>query len=83
MLQADALRRDAIQQGQLFFQWQGCLIYAALASGHPREQPLRRGHLFQMEAFGAVLGLPIGFEGGPELPVFLGVFVEDEEAWGA
>lgn len=82
MLQADALRGDAIQQGQLFFEWQGCLIYAALAFGQPRQQPLGDGHLFQMEPFGPGFGLPLSFEIGPELPIFRRVFAGEDDVTG-
>lgn len=82
MLQADALLGDAIQQGQLFFEWQGCLIYAALAFGQPRQQPLGDGHLFQMEPFGPGFGLPLSFEIGPELPIFRRVFAGEDDVTG-
>src|ERR1017187_6081377 len=36
-----------------------------------------------MHPLGAVLGLPLGFEIGPELLVFLGVFVGEDEVTGA
>ena len=36
-----------------------------------------------MQPFGAVLRLPLGFEVGPQLPIVLRVFVEDEDATGA
>jgi hypothetical protein len=36
------------------------LVDSALASGNPRQHPLGGGHLFEMEPFSAVLGLPIG-----------------------
>ena len=39
--------------------------------------------MFQMQPFGAVLRLPLGFEVGPQLPIVLRVFVEDEDATGA
>src|ERR1017187_9554083 len=35
-----------------------------------------------MHPLGAVLGLPLGFEIGPELLVFLGVFVGEDEVTG-
>ena len=82
MLQADALRGDAIQQSQLFFEWQGCLIYAALAFGQPRQQPLGDGHLFQMGPFGPGFGLPLSFEIGPELPIFRRVFAGEDDVTG-
>jgi hypothetical protein len=35
-----------------------------------------------MHPFGAALGLPLGFEIGPELLVFLGVFAGEDEVTG-
>ena len=57
-------------------------IDAALDFGHPREQPLGGGHLFQMEPFGPGLGVPLGFEIGPELLIVGGVLAGDEDATG-
>jgi len=55
---------------------------APLAFGIPCEQPLGCGHLFEVQPFGPGLGLPLGFEIGPELLVFLGVFGREQEGHG-
>ena len=41
--------------------------YKQLWADLEAEWPLGGGHLFQMHPLGAVLGLPLGFEIGPEL----------------
>jgi len=71
-LEARALHRDAIEQGQLFVEWHFVLVDFPLADGHARDQPLAGGHLFELYPFRAALRLPLGYELVPELLVFLG-----------
>ena len=56
-LQARALRGDAVQEGQLPLSGQFVPIDAPLAFGKPGKQPMGGGHLFQIQPFGAALGL--------------------------
>jgi hypothetical protein len=74
------LRGNFSQQGKLLCELDVGLVDSALTRGYAGEQPLGRGYLFQVEPFGAVLRLPIGYEIGPELLVFLRVFLADEDA---
>lgn len=73
-LQACALRGNAIQQGDSLLDRQSALVDSSFALGHPAQQSMGRDDLFQMHPFDGILGLPLGFEGGPELLVFLRIF---------
>ena len=65
-LQLRALFRNIAQHDELFFAEFDELVDLPLAIGNPREQPLGGDHGFQVAAFGAVLGLPVGFQFVPE-----------------
>src|ERR1022692_1584602 len=65
-LELRALFRNIAQHDELFFAEFDELVDLPLAIGNPREQPLGGDHGFQVAAFGAVLGLPVGFRFVPE-----------------
>jgi hypothetical protein len=81
-LQLRALFGNIAQHDELFFAEFDELVDLLLALGNPREQPLGRDHGFQIAAFGAALGLPVGFQFVPELGVVRAVFVGENGAAG-
>ena len=74
ILEAGALRGKLFEQGHLAFGIHLVQVDDAFEIGEAHEEPLLHGQLFDVQFFGAALGLPIVFEFGAELVELFGVF---------
>jgi hypothetical protein len=73
---AGALGGDAVEQGELSCARVGDGKDTLFNAIRAHEQPMGDGHTFQQDSFGGGLGLPLGFEDIPELPVNRGTVLD-------
>ena len=83
ILEAGALRGKLFEQGHLAFGIHLVQVDDAFEIGEAHEEPLLHGQLFDVQFFGAALGLPIVFEFGAVLVELFGVFEGEDGIAGA